>query len=63
MPSTSVSLYFATLMPISSPCILRSAPPELPGLMAASVWSRPDSLPSLVCTSLSFAEMIPVVTD
>ena len=25
-------------MPITSPCELSSGPPELPGLMAASVW-------------------------
>jgi len=26
------------LMPTSSPCAFTSGPPELPGLMAASVW-------------------------
>ena len=30
----------ATLMPISSPSMLTSGPPELPGLMQASVWIR-----------------------
>ena len=30
----------AVLMPISSPDMLISAPPELPGLMAASVWMK-----------------------
>ena len=28
------------LMPISSPCVLTSAPPELPWLMGASVWMK-----------------------
>ena len=28
-------------MPISSPLMLSSGPPELPGLMLASVWIRP----------------------
>jgi hypothetical protein len=32
------------LMPTSSPCALTSAPPELPGLMAASVWMKPPGL-------------------
>ena len=31
----------AVLMPMSSPSPLTSAPPELPELMAASVWMRP----------------------
>jgi hypothetical protein len=33
-------LKMAVLMPISSPRALISAPPELPGLMAASVWMK-----------------------
>src|SRR4051812_9648575 len=32
----------AVLTPMSSPFVLTSAPPELPGLMAASVCSRPE---------------------
>ena len=32
------------LMPISSPCAFTSAPPELPGLIAASVWIKPPGL-------------------
>ena len=31
-------------MPISSPLMLSSGPPELPGLMLASVWIRPVSV-------------------
>ena len=37
-PSTLASAIFIELMPTSSPRMLMSAPPELPGLMAASVW-------------------------
>ena len=33
------SLRMAVLMPTTSPRTLSSGPPELPGLMAASVWS------------------------
>ncbi len=35
-----VPLRMAVLMPISSPRMLTSAPPELPGLIAASVWMK-----------------------
>jgi hypothetical protein len=35
-----VRLRIAVLMPTSSPRMLTSAPPELPGLMAASVWMK-----------------------
>ncbi len=37
IPSTSVEEYLAALMPTTSPLIFKSAPPLLPGLMAASV--------------------------
>jgi hypothetical protein len=30
------------LMPITWPAVLISAPPELPGLIAVSVWSAPE---------------------
>ena len=32
--------YFAFVMPMTSPCELKSAPPEFPELMAQSVWMR-----------------------
>jgi hypothetical protein len=32
----------AELMPITSPRVLTSGPPELPGLMAASVWRKSE---------------------
>ena len=34
------------LMPISSPPVLTSAPPELPWLIGASVWMKSSKLPS-----------------
>ena len=51
----------AVLMPISAPSRSTSAPPELPGLMAASVWmKKPESLiPRLVRAT---AETMPLVT-
>ena len=39
-------------MPITSPLRLTRAPPELPGLMAASVWIRPSRGPSMRSTAL-----------
>src|SRR3712207_7935643 len=33
---------FCWLTPITSPAPLTSGPPELPGLMAASVWMAPE---------------------
>ncbi|MNY57773.1 hypothetical protein D3C86_1940330 [compost metagenome] len=30
----------AVLMPMTSPFMLKSGPPELPGLIAASVWMK-----------------------
>src|SRR2546426_283644 len=40
----------AVLMPTSSPAVLISAPPELPGLMAASVWMKSSycAIPDMV---------------
>ena len=35
-----VRLKMAVLMPMSRPSTSTSAPPELPGLMAASVWMK-----------------------
>ena len=37
----------AVLMPTTSPAALTSGPPELPELIAASVWIRPVSVPWL----------------
>ena len=38
---TPVTLAMAELIPTTSPARLSSGPPELPGLMAASVWITP----------------------
>ena len=52
----------ATLMPITSPSMLRSGPPELPGLMLASVWIRSSyRWERLTSTLRCRAEMIPRV--
>ena len=40
MPSTLETAILALLMPMTLPSALTRAPPELPGLMAASVWIR-----------------------
>ncbi len=69
IPSTLVSEYFAELIPISSPCAFKSAPPLLPGLIAASVWISPSQVVvapvDSSCTVMvrSSALTIPVVTD
>ena len=42
-PIPCASLSTAVLTPITCPALLMSGPPELPGLMAASVWIRPFS--------------------
>ena len=40
IPSTPSLEILELLMPINSPSALISAPPELPGLIAASVWIK-----------------------
>ena len=57
----------ALLMPINFPVRFTRAPPEFPGLMAASVWRRPlkvRALPSGAVTLMvrSLAERTPTVT-
>jgi len=39
-PMPWAKLMMAVLMPMTSPCILNSGPPEFPGLMEASVWRK-----------------------
>src|SRR6266850_1628417 len=52
----------AELTPITSPCELMSGPPELPRLMAASVWMASSmKVVWLVCTVRPRALTIPVV--
>ncbi len=47
--SDDPELAIATLMPISSPLLLTRAPPELPWLIAASVWITAIEIESDVC--------------
>ena len=65
-PGAAPKVAMAELMPTSSPLRLTSAPPELPGLMAASVWMalRTDSSPAASPgrTGRFLALTIPVVT-
>ena len=51
----------AELMPIRSPSMSTSAPPELPGLMAASVWMK-EPLSEMLVSVRFRAEMMPLVT-
>ena len=53
----------AVFMPITWPLASASGPPELPGLIGASVWIRPARRSPLVCSDLLRAEMMPEVTD
>ena len=52
----------AVLIPITWPAALTSGPPELPELIAASVWMRSRSVPCSVSMSRPSAETIPWVT-
>ena len=55
--------YFALVMPTTSPYILKSAPPELPELMAQSVWIRSMVTPFERVTSLLRALTAPEVRE
>ena len=50
-------------MPITAPLESTSAPPEFPGLIAASVWMRPLMDPLSVVMSRPSAETMPAVTE
>src|SRR5207302_1156890 len=50
----------AVLMPMTSPCMFTSGPPELPGLMAASVWMKSSNGPWPMLRALALT--IPAVT-
>src|SRR2546428_9171908 len=54
-------LKMAVLMPMSSPRALTSAPPELPGLIAASVWMK-SSYSAMPTLARPTALTIPIVT-
>ena len=55
--------YFAFVMPTTSPYMLNSAPPELPELMAASVWIRLMRRPFENVTSRFSALTMPAVSE
>ena len=67
-PSPWASVETAVLMPMTWPALLTSGPPELPGLMAASVWMRLRSVSADYCVPLEAVicrprpETMPVVT-
>ena len=63
-PSYDSSTTLEQFMPISSPFELNSPPPELPGLIGASVCSIfNDFWPVSVLNLLFFPDIIPYVTD
>ena len=55
--------YLAETMPMTSPWLLNSGPPELPELMAQSVWIMFIWRPSLMVMERSRAEMMPVLSE
>ena len=61
-PRFWASATMAVLTATTWPAALTSGPPELPGLMAASVWIRPSSDTPSVCRSRSLADTMPRVT-
>ncbi len=61
-PLAAPALAICEFTPITLPCSSSSAPPELPGLIAASVWSAPSiGVPSGAWISRSSADTIPLV--
>ena len=63
MPEPSVAT--AVLMPTTAPLASTSGPPELPGLIAASVWMRLVMRVAPLSTEMSrpFADTMPLVTE
>ena len=55
--------YFALVMPMTSPYRLNSAPPELPELIAQSVWINRMAVPLEMVTSRSRALTAPAVRE
>ena len=62
-PMPSAELAIAVLMPMTAPLASSSGPPLLPGLMAASVWSRLFSRPPSTSMVRPLAERMPLVTE
>ena len=61
-PSLRALVMIAVFMPITSPRRLSSGPPELPGLIAASVCSMSFVRPLVTGNDRSVALMTPTVT-
>ena len=64
-PKAEPKLAIAELTPTALPCESTNGPPELPGLIAASVWIASIKLSALlepVVTGRFKAETIPLVT-
>ena len=61
-PMFSAAVFMTVLMPISSPWMFSSGPPELPRLMEASVWMRFEKRRSWACTSRCRPETMPSET-
>ncbi len=62
LPSARPLLMMAVFMPMTSPRRLSSGPPELPGLIAASVCSISLERPSVTGNARSVALITPTVT-
>ena len=61
-PSLCALVMIAVFIPMTSPRTFRSGPPELPGLMAASVCSISFERPSVTRKARCVALMTPTVT-
>ncbi len=61
-PMPSARARMAVLIPMSWPLMFSRGPPELPGLMAASVWMKSDWIPPFNRTARWTPLMTPVVT-
>ena len=61
-PMFWLSWMIAVFMPTTAPLESTRGPPELPGLMAASVWIRSASRPSGLSIERLTADTMPVVT-
>jgi len=61
-PSLRALVMIAVLIPMTSPRRFSSGPPELPGLIAASVCSMSFDRPSVTRNARDVALMTPTVT-
>ena len=61
-PMFSAPQLMAVAMPMTRPCRSSSGPPELPKLIAASVWMKFSNEASLIPSERPLALITPVVT-